>query len=188
MREQPTRRGARHGRLLTLSGMLLAATLPGCSSAPPDLATAVGAVGAMMSPRGLERSAFYAVYPEGTPSDFVAFLFSPLGKAEWVPDDPAATGRTGLISAADVLAVGGTLPPGAVGLVPGMPAARILRQVVLRADDARGVVIAEAYEQPMGAPVLVHEWALPRVKLAPGVAEMARENLENGVDAGADAD
>jgi hypothetical protein len=167
-------------------GALLASALAGCSSAPPDLAKAINAVGAMVSRHGLERSAFYAVYPDGTPSDFVAFLFSPLGKAEWVPDDAATPGRTGLVSAEDVLAVGGELRPGAVGLVSEAPEPRIHRQVVLRADDERGVVIAAAYEQPGQAPVVVHEWALPRVTLAPGVAEMARENLESGVDAGAE--
>ena len=140
----------------------------------------------MLSPHGLERSAFYAVYPKGTPSDFVSFLFSPLGKAEWVPDDSAAPGRAGLVSAEAMLAAGDELPPGTVGLVPEAPEPRIHRQVVLWADDQRGVVIAEAYELPGHAPVLIQEWTLPHVTLAPGVAAMARENLENGVDAGAD--
>jgi len=186
MRVQPTSgEGARCVRIVALT--LVAIALAGCHSTPPDLAAAVGAVGSMLSPQALERSAFYAVYPEGTPSDFVAFLFSPLGKAEWVPDDPTvAPGRGGLVSPADVLAVGGKLPPGVVGLVPEEPEPHILRQVVLRGDDERGVVIAAAYEQPWSVAVVVHEWALPRVTLAPGIAEMARENLENGADAGAD--
>jgi hypothetical protein len=185
-RVTPTRGLVSRSPLVALVGALLASTLAGCSSAPPDLAKAINAVGAMVSRHGLERSAFYAVYPDGTPSDFVAFLFSPLGKAEWVPDDAATPERTGLVSAEDVLAVGGELRPGAVGLVSEAPEPRIHRQVVLRADDERGVVIAAAYEQPGQAPVVVHEWALPRVTLAPGVAEMARENLESGVDAGAE--
>ena len=187
MRVEPTTGGgARRGRIVALTAALVTAALAGCSSAPPDLAAAVRAVGSMLSPHGLQRSAFYAVYPEGTPSDFVAFIFSPLGKAEWVPDDPpAAPWRAGLVSAAEVLGVGGELPPGAIALVPAEPEPHILRQVVLRADDERGVVIAAAYEQPWSVPVLVQEWTLPRVRLAPGVAEMARDNLENGVDAGA---
>jgi hypothetical protein len=181
-----TRSSASRVQLTALVGMLLASALAGCSSPPPDLAKAVAAVGSMLSPRGLEHSAFYAVYPEGTPSDFVSFLFSPLGKAEWIPDDAAVPGRGGLVSADDVLAAGDQLRPGVVGLVPEAPEPRIHRQVVLRANDERGVVIAEAYELPGHAPVLIHEWTLPHVTLAPGVAAMARDNLENGVDAGAD--
>lgn len=39
------------------------------------------------------------------------------------------------------------------------PSAR--RQLVLSADDARGVVIAKGYLSPDQAPMLVREWRLP---------------------------
>jgi hypothetical protein len=181
---QQARGRRRRARGAALAPVLLLLVAAGCSPPPPDLAGAVALVASRLSPRGLERSAFYAVHPEGTPSDFVSFFFSPLGKAEWVPDPSTAPEGVVLVGPDGLLDVGGELPPGGVGLAAEQPDPRLRRQVVLRADDERGVVIAAAYELPGRDPVLVRELALPRVTPAPGVAEMALENLRLGVDAG----
>lgn len=165
-------------------GALLVLLSAGCQSAPPaDLAGAVASVGVSVSPRRLERSAFYVAYPEGGPSEFVEFLFSPLGKAEWVPDDLRDVQGVALLDAERVLALGDQSNVRAVALVPERPDPRLQHQVVLRSDDERGLVVAAAYEAWAAEPVLVREWKLPRVEVAEGVADMARENLEEGVSA-----
>lgn len=165
-------------------GLLLVLCLTGCTASPPsDLAGAVASVGASVSPRRLERSAFYVAYPDGTPSDFVRFVFSPLGKAEWVPDDLRDVQGVVLLDADHALELGDGPSVRAVALVQERPDARLRHQVVLRADDERGVVIAAAHETWTSEPVLVREWKLPRVEVAEGVADMARENLDDGVSA-----
>lgn len=158
---------------------VLVIPLAGCSGseAPPELNQAVKVVGKMLTPRNLSRSAFYAAYPDGKPSDFVNYMFSPMGTVEW---PPAADNREGL-TVQDLRAAGITPMPKDVRLVPHTADPRYRKQVVVSADNVRGMVIAKGYIESDKEPVLVKEWPLRRVTLMPGVAEMYRSNRDMGM-------
>jgi len=132
--------------------------LHACSKPPADLAAAADVVGEMLGKRNLDRSQFHVLYPDGRPSDFVEFFFSPAGSSE-LPPDP--DGREGL-SARDLRDAGITARPKGVTFVRDGVESTARRQLVLSADDARGVVIAKGYASPDQQPVLVQEWRLPR--------------------------
>jgi hypothetical protein len=161
--------------LVALGALGLA--LGGCTSQPSELEEPMNRIGAALSSRGLSRSAFYAVHPDGRPSDFVSFFFSPIGTSEWLPE----SSKPSLVLSRNLRRVGAAVPSDAIALVAGEPDREARRQIVVTADDVRGVVIAQAYELPSASPVLVREWPLAKVALAPGIAEMARSNIELGL-------
>ena len=121
----------------------------GCSSSPQmdaDLSQAVASVRYMTSERWLSRSAFQAAYPDRQPSDYVSYLFSDFGVAEW----PIAIDE----QERQQLRAAGIPPlPADLPLVPNRPDPTHERQVVIRADDTEGVVIIEAYETPNNQPI-----------------------------------
>ena len=142
----------------SLALALLFAILAACSrpaEPPKDLANAVAVVGYLASPRFVNVSAYSATAEKGTPSEFVSYLFSDLGAAELPeparPGDPAGAGRGGPP----------TWPEG-IAIRPLRPDARAGMQVVIVPDDARGMIIAEGYADPSGAPVLRREFELAR--------------------------
>ena len=155
---------------------LAVALLAGCGGgerAPADLRQAAAALKAMSAPRHLSRSAFSAAFPDGTPSQYVSYLFSDMGAAEW----PVAMDET---EAEGMRAARIPVLPPTVRVVALRPDPGAGRQLVVSADDARGVVVVRGYETHDGEPLLEREWSLPRVKPAPGVAEMHRSAAEMG--------
>ncbi|MCZ6541254.1 MAG: hypothetical protein O6704_06345 [Nitrospinae bacterium] len=53
----------------------------------PQLEKAGRVVRYMSAPHQLQRSSFIAFYPEGKPSEFVSWMFSEIGAAEWPPSE-----------------------------------------------------------------------------------------------------
>lgn len=147
----------------------------GGGSEPADLKQAAVAMKAMSAPRHFGRSMYVAAFPgDTTPSRYVSYLFSEMGSAEW----PMALdeGEREAMRAARIP----TLPEG-VRVVARQVDPTAGRQLVISADDARGVVIARGYEAPGAEPVLEREWSLTAAKPAPGVAEIYRSNAGMGM-------
>jgi hypothetical protein len=160
--------------MLPLAICLLAA----CGqSAPPELEQGAAVVGYMLRPSNLSRSAFCAAFPDGKPSQFVSYMFSQMGSAEWPPSeawaDPAEREQMRAIRAPMI--------PADVTLVPRKPDPKQKKQIVVRADDERAMVVCDGYLDPKSEPVASWEWALPKVKPAPGIQEMYRSNAELGM-------
>lgn len=135
----------------------IALLLGACSRPPADLAAAADVVGEMLSRHNMSRSQFRVFHPDGQPSDFVRFFFSPLGRNEWPPEPDGPEGLSGR----DLRSAGITPMPPGITFVEDRAEPSARRQLVLSADDARGVVIAKGYLSPDQAPMLVREWRLP---------------------------
>jgi len=141
----------------SFSSPLAAAIASGCQPKPklsPELEQAVDSVRSMTSQRWLSRSAFATSYPQAQPSNYVSYLFSDLGVAEW----PIALDA---LEAEQPRSIGVTPLPPNVALVPQQPEPTRGKQLVLRADDTAGLVLVDAYEEPQTEPIASFEFALP---------------------------
>ena len=117
---------------------------------------------------------FAAGFPEGKPSQYVSFLFSDMGVAEWptaVDEMEEKQMKSGMVK---------VLPAG-VALVPLTPKADVKQQLVVKFDDAKGVIILEGYLDPKQPPVLVSEVPLRSVRADPYSAEFYRSNKQMGM-------
>jgi len=134
-------------RFITLVALVLATCACSRQKLEPNLQQAADAVYYMTSERFLSRSSFRYLFPESKPSQFVSYIFSDLGVAEWPM--PFNQMEQDQLRSAGIPA----LPPD-VALIAHRPDLGYKQQVVLRADDAAGVVIIEAYQTPVTPPVL----------------------------------
>jgi hypothetical protein len=148
--------------------------LAACSSAPdvpPELERAAAIIEDVLKPTSLEQSSYAVVLPNGTPKQFVSWYFSTLGTAEWPmsEDSPFAQDEPGV-----------KIPRG-VTFHHSAPTGGG-KQIVLKWDDARGVVILEGYTSPMEPPVFIKEVPLqPQVVSKSQLAQLtARDALEQG--------
>lgn len=55
------------------------------------------------------------------------------------------------------------------------------RQLVVRYNDSRGVIIVDGYTDPTQKPVFTREWTLPTVAPGPGVRELFESQVETGI-------
>ncbi|MGB0564544.1 MAG: hypothetical protein ACPGVO_22505 [Spirulinaceae cyanobacterium] len=154
-------------------------TLAGCFSASQDaeLAQAAKAVTGMGKARHLKRSCFYIVHPSGQPSDFVGYLFSDLGVAEWpIALDP--------VEAEGMEASGITLLPETVRLAPGQRQNLPEKELVLSANDAEGQVKLAGYLPNEVEPNL--ETTLTLVTATPDefAQQLCQSAIESGIDPG----
>ncbi len=124
----------------------------------PELRKGIQVVGYMSATRQLKRSSFLAVYPEGKPSDFVNWMFSPFGTAEWPPTEAMA--EMDEMEGMAARSIGAPMLPKAVRLFPFKLDAEAKKQVVVKADDATGQIIVEAYLDPKSPPALEASWPL----------------------------
>lgn len=131
------------------------------TAAPPELQNGVQMMRKMLSPMRLSQS-MYSLQQDGKASTFVNFQFSSLGAAEWPDSEEMAEHEPALREQAK--AIGIPLSPKGVAFVPDKPNPAQGKQIVLRADDTRSVVIIEAYLDPAGKAVIVEEIPLPQVK------------------------
>jgi hypothetical protein len=127
-----------------------------------ELRKGIAVVKYMSAPRQLQRSSFLLAYPNGTPEQFLSWMFSPLGVAEWPPyegglefnpEEEAMIRKTGMRF----------IPVGLV-LVPQEPDMEKGRQVVIKADTAQRLLIAEGYESPYDSPAVVKKWLFPGIE------------------------
>lgn len=149
--------------LALVGGLLFGLTLSSCGEREPEepveLKRAAAVVKYMMAPNQLRRSSFLAVFPEGKPSDFVIWMFSTFGTAEWPPyedGDPMELEQAKSIRAPVI--------PSDVYLNPREPEPKKGKQLVIKSDDLRGLIIIEGYLNPQEPPVFRREWKLPRLE------------------------
>lgn len=147
-----------------VAGLLI--SFLGCSEpGPPDVEQAIRVVRYMSAANQIKRSSFLAAYPQGKPSQFVTWMFSPFGYVEWpyfqsfAESDPVAMEEARSIRM--------PLVPDSVAIVPNFPDPKKGKQVVVKADDERGMIIVEAYMDSQEPPLMAREWKFPKVKFDP---------------------
>lgn len=147
--------------------------------APGEIEQGANVIGSMLKPANLSRSMFAAGFPDGKPSQFVSYFFSDMGVAEWPPTEGSTEFTKEEMTA--MKRAGQAIMPAGVAFVPLKPAADKGKQIVVKFDNAGGVVITEGYIDPSQKPVLVKEWKLPGVSPAPGVMMMYQSNMQSGM-------
>ena len=138
------------------------------SHAPPELEMAIAAFTRMTSPAMLRNSMFYAVFPAGTPRQYVSYLFSDLGVAEWPPVEGVEE------------ALPGQCLPSNVAVTHSRPDPSRKMQVVIRWDDERRLILFEGYADPLKPPVIRRETSFPVVRPSVLARLAAQGNLEMG--------
>jgi len=163
-----------------LLALVLTLALASCNDvgAPAELKRGVQLIRWMTAPAQLSRS-MYSTVQDGKASTFVSYLFSDMGAAEW-PETEEAAERDPMIKE-QAAAAALPLSPKGVSFAADAPDPAKGRQIVLKADDARKIIVVEAYDTPAAKPLLVEEIPLAQVQPAPGVAEMARSAMETGM-------
>jgi len=122
-----------------------------------ELEQAASAIKTMIRPNNLARSSFSVTQNEGKPSEYISFFFSTLGSAEWpVAMDPMEEEQFKSIRQPTI--------PHTVHVIAHEPdpAKAGTKQLVLRADDARGVLIVDGYVDPLGTAIFSREWVFKR--------------------------
>lgn len=165
--------------LAVLLQLGLTACSPPAPPAPPELEAGAEVVHFMMLPRNLSRSTFTAVLPNGTPRQFVSWLFSDLGAAEW-PESEAMAESDPMVKE-QAQAIRAPLVPKNVAFFHTAPHPGKGKQMVIKWDDARRVVIVEGYVDPEKPPVLVREWEFPQVSSAD---PLAQQSAQSAIQAG----
>jgi len=123
----------------------------------PQLEKAISGVRYMSAPRQLQRSSFRAIFPEGKPSDFVGWMFSELGAAEWPPSEMELMDEE---ERRAIRAIGMPILPQNVEIRQEInPQGG--RQVIVRGDDRQKKIMVEGHLLPEQGPVLTREWAFP---------------------------
>lgn len=118
---------------------------------------AIRVVRYLSAPNQLQRSSFLVVFPGGQPSDFVTWMFSTFGTAEWPPAEGSVE-MEGPDWEDALRATGTPIRPREVSLVPLKPDPELKKQIVVKADDVRKKILVAGYLEPGTAPVLVREW------------------------------
>lgn len=164
-------------RLLGLSMLL------GSCSPPNDMAL----IQAMEAARGLgqaahlQRSCFYWIYPQGQPTDFVSYLFSDLGAAEWpIALDPDAT--------AEMHAVGITPLPEGVRFSADQRQHRDRKELVLTANNGAGHIELVSYLPGVDKPYRQATFTLAAVSPDDLTQQFCQAALESGMSPGIPAD
>ena len=104
--------------IFILSALLI--LLVGCNvSYDYELEKGARVIGYMLSPLRFRISSFAALYPNGKPSDFVSFMFSDIGVAEWPESEAQAEADPMILEQARGIL--GPLRPKGVAVVPRFP-------------------------------------------------------------------
>lgn len=160
---------------LTLVGALL---LVGCEEPPnPDIKQASSAMAQMATPKMLSRSCFYLIYPNGKPSEFVRYLFSDLGAAEW----PIAFDE---MEEEQMKSVRITPLPRTVRVSALKREYPEEKELVLIPDDENSQIIAQGYVANETAPNWESKWDLAIASPDEATQQLCRSNIELGIDAG----
>jgi hypothetical protein len=167
--------------------MALASILLGClgDPAPEDLRQGASVITSMAAPRHLRQSMFLGLFPDGTPSQFVSFLFSSLGSAEW-PDSESSAAMDPIFRE-QASAIGMPLCPDGVAFTDRSPKLELGRQIVVRFDDPRNLLIIEGYVDPAQPPVLTIEREFRVPTLRPHESELLRRLAESNLQLGGSA-
>lgn len=169
------------GAGLLCAGLLVAS----CSKPPDELERGVAAIRWMVSERFLRKSMFLACYEDPKPSDFVNYLFSTAGSAEWPEIEGAGADGAGSRG----FAAPPPLPEGvrvrALDPDPSFDGP----QVVVSYDDEAGEVVIAGFDRPDAEPRVVRRAKLPKVdrtdeerRIAEAFANSAREQGASAYD------
>ena len=137
--------------LKQLTTILIASTilLMGCATEPAkdtELKQTVAFVKYLTSKRYLSKSSFSVVYPNKQPSEFVDYMFSVMGTAEWVvTNDP--------MELEALKSIGIPIPPDSVQ-INYSHAENAEKQVVVSANDITSTIIVDAYIKDHDEPEL----------------------------------
>lgn len=139
--------------LFCLIGILSLICLGACGSSggkkDPDLQKAFSFVRYLAGKRFLSRSAFIHFFPDKKPSQFVSYLFSTMGTAEW-----ATTGDP--IEEEQMRSVGIPVPPSNVRITNRLISGEE-KQLVLKGDDQEMQIIVEAYIKNSNTPLFTEK-------------------------------
>ena len=125
-----------------------------------DLRQAEKVLRHVSSEQQIQQSSFPMIQIEKTPSNFVNWMFSPLGTAGWHVSENYSE-----FSADEMKIIKQNSPvvPNNVDIFANRPRFTRGKQVVVKADDYRRMLIAEAYVKPNRKPVFVSEWPFPEL-------------------------
>jgi hypothetical protein len=125
-----------------------------------DLRQAEKVVRHVSSEQQLYESSFPMIEGEKTPSQFVNWMFSPFGTAGWhVSDDSSEFSSDEM----KIIKQNSPVVPKNVDIFANQPKFTRGKQVVVKADDSRHMLIAEAYLKPNKKPVFISEWPFPEL-------------------------
>jgi hypothetical protein len=141
--------------------MVAVASLASCGSPdiPEQLERALQSAEQMTSRGWLEGSAFFALYPDGTPKQYVSFVFSDIGAAERPPVE--GSGEASPDEEHSMRSLGHPVWPAGVSMTHSKPDPALGMQVVWKWDDSRHMIILEGYADPQQPPVVVRETPFP---------------------------
>ncbi len=124
----------------------------------PQLKKGVRVVRYLSSERQLKRSSFM-VLKDKSPSRFVDWMFSPMGTAEWPPlEDSLEFGPEELKM---MKKIGIPTIPKNVALVASTPDLERGKQIVVKANDQKQMIIVEGFVNPKSPPVFRDEISFP---------------------------
>ncbi len=145
-----------------------------------DLVQAVRAVEDMTRPQNLRRSMFSAAYgDEGKPSDFVSYVFSDMGSAEWPPTEGSS--EFDEVQREPSGGSGQTAIPAGVAILPLKTNPRKGPQVVVNYDDEAVEVVLTAYSNPLKGPVLERRVPFVAVEADTVAKQFFESNLQMGM-------
>lgn len=157
----------------------LGVALNGCQSSDPnaqaldaDLMAANAAFAGMTQNWTLSHSCFGVAYPEGGAENFVRYLFSDLGSAEW----PVAFDE---LEAEQMAAIGQTSLPPNVVVSPNERQYFDRKELVLQAQD--GQIYVRGYLPEQSDPQFETYWELATVQTSPDVVPLCESNLDLGI-------
>ena len=126
-----------------------------------DLRQAEKVVRHISSEQQLQESSFLMLGVDKTPSQFVNWMFSTFGTAGWhVSEDSPEFSADEM----KIIKQNSPVVPKGVDIFANHPKFTRGKQVVVKADDSRRMLIAEAYLTPNKKPVFVSEWPFPELE------------------------
>ena len=150
--------------------------LGSCQSSPDeDLVQANAAMASMGQNRTLAKSCFRVAYPNGNATDFVRYLFSDLGSAEW----PIALDQ---LEAEQMKAIKQKVIPPTVTVSANQRQYLDRKELVLEAIE--GKIQARGYLPQETKPTLEDEWGLGTASVEPNVISLCQSNIEMGIGIG----
>ena len=127
---------------------------------PTDLDRAAKVVRYMSREDVLPTTTFAIKYPDGTPSDFVDWFLSEEGRSHWPASLSNADSNAEIRKEAYEL--NAPIVPRNMVFLAHKPDRKQGRQLVVKPDDGRNLIIVEGYADPNALPDLKREWELPR--------------------------
>lgn len=158
--------------------LFLLTILLGCyGAADQDLNQAMRALQSMSSPSFLSRSCYSVLYPQGKASDYVSYLFSDLGVAEWPPTESEDD-----TFSAELKKSGQPVFPQGVVIRHEKPDPDAEKQIVVRSGDANNEIIYEGFLKGTAAPVLTRKKQIKPVTANANAQAMCESGLQLGAN------